>query len=157
MSNKELKSASFLKGILNFTWVMFVSLIAFSIYMNVTSGENMSFIVFQMVLILVFAFFMLSIIMNLRRIILSVINKDPFIDQNVIRFRRIGYFILILAIAGAIMNAQNNTGAKIISIEPIFTLTPNSLIAIILGILALVLAEVFRMAMEIKNENDLTI
>lgn len=157
MNNKELKSASFLKGILNFTWVMYFLMIAFSIYMIVTSGKDTSFIAFQMILILFFAFFMLSIIINLRRIILSVINKNPFIDQNVIRFRKIGYYILILVIAGAIMNAQNNTATKIISIEPFFTLTPDSLIAIIFGTLALVLAEVFRMAMAIKNENDLTI
>lgn len=157
MGNKELKSASFLKGILNFTWVMFVFLIASSIHINVTSGDNMNFIALQIVLLLTFAFFMLSIIMNLRRIILSVLNKNPFIDQNVVRFRRIGYNTLILAIAGAIMNGQNDTGTKIIHIKPIFSLNPELLLTIIFGVLALVLAEVFRMALEIKNENDLTI
>ena len=100
----------------------------------------------------------ITIIMNLMKILSSFSSKDPFINNNIRSFRIIGYSILIMGIGDAIIRypLPNNTGVEIMatshgSLKPIF------LLYVTLSILALILADVFKMAVEIKEDNDLTI
>ena len=100
----------------------------------------------------------ITIIINLMKTLSSFSSKDPFINDNVQSFRIIGYSILIMGIGDAIIRypLPNNTGVEIIatsygSLKPVFFLY------VVLSILALILADVFKMAINIKDENDLTI
>lgn len=88
----------------------------------------------------------------------SILQKNPFTLNNVISFKKIGYYILAIGLIDAIINypKPNLTGFELLanshgSLKPIFFLY------VILSFLAFILADVFKMAIEIKEENDLTI
>lgn len=100
----------------------------------------------------------ITIIMNLMKILSSFSSKDPFINNNIRSFRIIGYSILIMGIGDAIIRypLPNNTGVEIMA-TPHGSLKPIFLLYVTLSILALILADVFKMAVEIKEDNDLTI
>lgn len=157
MSKNEIKSVSFLKGILNFMGIVLIALMSTTIHLSLVNRDSINFIVLKVLLVLVLFYFMFTILVNLHKILNTIKDKNPFIDKNINRFRKIGAYVLILTFAEAIFNAPNKTGTLVIDIKPIFSLTLTSLVMIIFGCLSLVLAEIFSMALEIKNENDLTI
>lgn len=100
----------------------------------------------------------LAIIVSLKKILFSIEQKNPFLSESVHLFKRIGYIILMVGLSDAVANypTPNNSGIYFLktaygSLKPIFFLY------LVLSILAFILGDVFRMAMEIKDENDLTI
>lgn len=91
--------------------------------------------------------FALIILWNLRKMFRSVIEEDPFIQENVISLKVMG----ICSFAIAIMMA----------IRLFFIITPAALILVVVflvaGLFSLVLSQVFDRAVTYKLENDLTI
>ncbi|ENK1244619.1 DUF2975 domain-containing protein [Clostridium botulinum] len=92
---------------------------------------------------------------NLLKII-SSIDSTPFTLKNVKSFKIIGYLMILLSIVDGIVNFKKKSNLQIMSIG-YGSLKGSCIFYLILGLLALVLAEVFKKAVQIKDENDLTI
>lgn len=95
------------------------------------------------------------IIYNLRKIVYSI-NLTPFCSDNVKRFKIIGYCIFSLSIVDAIVNFKAHSGFEICSTK-YGSLKGSFFLFLVLACMAFVLAEVFQKAIEIKEENDLTV
>lgn len=113
---------------------------------------------FSIVFPIIFLVSYYNIIHSLIRILNLILQKNPFVSESITCFRRIGYCILAIGIIDAIIRypIPNNTGFEILafgngSLKPIFFLY------MVLSILAFILGDVFKMAIDIKDENDLTI
>lgn len=150
---------SFLKGILNIillgTILSFVGIISYALVEG--NGRKIDTIL-RIVMGLIFSGGYFVIVFTLKKILESIRKKDPFNRDNIVYFKRIGYYIFIVGVMDAIMNYPNpnHSGLQIIStsygsLKPIFFLY------LVLSILSFILSDVFRMAMEIKDENDLTV
>ncbi|MBW4827409.1 MAG: DUF2975 domain-containing protein [Clostridiaceae bacterium] len=150
---------SFLKGILNLillgTILSFVGIISYALVEG--NGRKIDTIL-RIVMGLIFSGGYFVIVFTLKKILESIRKKDPFNRDNTVYFKRIGYYIFIVGVMDAIMNYPNpnHSGLQIIStsygsLKPIFFLY------LVLSILSFILSDVFRMAMEIKDENDLTV
>lgn len=150
---------SFLKGILNLillgTILSFVGIISYALVEG--NGRKIDTIL-RIVMGLIFSGGYFVIVFTLKKILESIRKKDPFNRDNIVYFKRIGYYIFIVGVMDAIMNYPNpnHSGLQIIStsygsLKPIFFLY------LVLSILSFILSDVFRMAMEIKDENDLTV
>ena len=99
----------------------------------------------------------LYILISLKLIVKTIRQNNPFCTENIKRFKTIGYSIFIIGVLNAVLNFPgNNDGANLIA-TPYGSIKFGIFIYIVLGFLALVLAEVFAEAARIKNENDMTI
>lgn len=157
MENKE--RVRFLNGFLNIV-LGFITLMFILGIFNILVYQNNGFItlILKMIVIISFLGGYLMITFTLKKILKLIKLKNPFNSNNIIYFKRIGYYIFIVGIADAIINypKPNNSGLQIMltqygSLKPIFFLY------LVLGVLSFILSDVFRMAMEIKKENDLTV
>lgn len=113
---------------------------------------------FSIIFSIVFFVSYSNIIISLIRILDLILQKNPFVSESITCFRRVGYYILAIGIVDAIIRypIPNNTGFEILafgngSLKPIFFLY------MVLSLLAFILGDVFKMAIDIKDENDLTI
>lgn len=156
---KYKKRVKFLKGLLNIIGSFILFIIILSPF-SIMSMENKGIknIILSIIFSLIFLGGYVMIIINFRKILDSILQNEPFNLDNIIYFKKIGYYILAVGIADAIVNypKSNNTGFDIIATST-GSLKPSFFLYIVLSILAFILSDVFRMAMEIKNENDLTI
>lgn len=91
--------------------------------------------------------FALAILRELRKMFKTVINENPFVRENVISLKKMGFYSFIITI--------------IMGIKLFYTVTPATLVLvlvfIIAGLFSLVLSQVFNQAVTYKLENDLTI
>jgi len=91
--------------------------------------------------------FALAILLELRRMFKTVINENPFIRENVISLKKMGFYAFIIAV--------------LMGIKLFFTVTFTTLVLILVfiiaGLFSLVLSQVFDQAVTYKVENDLTI
>lgn len=89
----------------------------------------------------------LVIVFHLRKMFVTVIKEDCFVEENVICLNRMGIASFMIAIVTAI--------------RLIFVITPATLVIIIVffiaGLFSMVLAQVFEQAVAYKLENDFTI
>ena len=150
---------SFLNGLLSimliFTILPFTALI-FQMFLGGNAEIRNNILKLIVGLIILASYFM--IIFTLRKIIKSIRAKDPFNPINILYFKRIGRYILMVGVIEAILRypTPNTTGLDILatsygSLKPIFFLY------LVLSILSYILSDVFGMAMKIKDENDLTV
>ena len=158
------KSASHvLKIMLNVFWVFgWLALIGmslptiYSIFINYKGLLNAIFSIGINIIILNIIF----IIYQLRKITNTLIGKNPFSISNVSKFRYIGYSTLIIGILLLTKDIYFK-GFNILTIldaGPGYAKTNIEIyIPFILGILSLILAEIFKIGYEIHEENKLTI
>lgn len=113
---------------------------------------------FNIIIGLVYVSSFFIAVITLKKILKSIKNKNPFNIDNINHFQTIGYCFIAIALLDGILSypKANTSGIEIFatsygSIKPIF------LLYLILGIMCFVLGDVFRMALEIKDENDLTV
>lgn len=95
------------------------------------------------------------IIYNLHKIVYST-TLSPFCHTNTIRFKIIGYCMVFIAVIDGVVNFKSKSGFELFATK-YGSLKISFLIYIVLACIALVLSEIFEEAVEIKNENDLTI
>lgn len=164
------KKVKFLKGLLNVIgfFVLMILIIAIVFPIMKLDEKGVTDTILSVIFGTLFFSSYLIIIFNLKRVLSSVHGENPFIQDNVTRFRRIGYCIFFIGIIDAIIHYQNRTvsgfmliGTKASDIILMGTskgsLKPIFFLYLVLGILAFILADVFKMAIDIKDENDLTI
>lgn len=153
------KRINLLKGFLNIMFgIISLILISFLFYFIYTIKEGKKYsILFILFSTLIFAGYLI-IISTLKKILNSILLSKPFNLNNINHFKRIGYAIFIIGLIDAAINYPNglNLNFQIMAtshgaVKPIFFLY------VVLSILSFILGDVFRMAMEIKDENDLTI
>lgn len=152
---KESFSIKFIKVLLILT-IFFcgVMLLHYSIAGLFAPGElygNVSDILVALIIIVIY----LIISWNLLKIVYSI-DSTPFTLKNVKSFKIIGYLMMLLSIIDGIVNFKEKSNLQIMSIG-YGSLKGSCIFYLILGLLSLVLAEIFKKAVKIKDENDLTI
>ena len=141
----------FTKGLLDF---MFFSglLICLSVpFLFKLAGRYYSiferyYIPFSIIFMLAGAF-ALAILRELRLMFRTVINENPFVKENVISLKRMGYCAFVIALFMATKLLLVVTPATLVLV----------LVFIIAGLFSIVLSQVFDQAVTYKQENDLTI
>lgn len=92
---------------------------------------------------------------DLRKIVYST-NLTPFCFDNVRRFKTIGYGMFMIGILDGIINFKRKSGLELLATS-YGSLKGSFIMYIILALMAFVLAEIFKNAVKIKEENDFTI
>lgn len=91
--------------------------------------------------------FAVLIFFELKRMIGTVLVGNPFVMENVVSLKRMGYYAFAIAAITVGRLTMSMTPAVFVVI----------IVFVVAGIFSLVLAQVFRQAVEYKLENDLTI
>jgi hypothetical protein len=110
-------------------------------------GDIAKMYVFYMVILYIFGIMMLYILNELRVIFNSVEKTDPFILRNVTALRRISKASMATCVIFLV---------KIFIVNSLMTMV-SLFIFFIASLFCIVLAEIFKKAVEYKNEHDLTI
>ena len=116
-------------------------------YMNalsLTSSENYNFLLGFLYITGVVC---LGLVNEIRKIFKTLNRRNPFMLDNVKSLNRVGVACFIIAAAYLV---------KIFFYNSVLTAII-TMVFIIAGLFSVVLAEVFRQAIEVKEENDLTI
>jgi len=101
----------------------------------------------------------LAIAYELIKINNTLIRKTPFIMENVKRMEKIAVCLFIISVYVFIKHWSKFEGHIFVYTFDHNGLNTDSecLIFVLIGLLVLILAKIFKTAIEIKNENDLTI
>ena len=149
----EKSLASFVKFLLDMIFIAGIGIL-FSLPVSVrwymgyiygrTGGGDYYFL---LVLLISTGALALGIVREIRCIFKTLNGRDPFIMENVKSLKRMGIFSFIIALL---------YGSKIYFLNSFFTIVI-IMIFIIAGFFSIILAEVFKQAVEAKMENDYTI
>lgn len=112
--------------------------------MYTRTSENYNFL---LVFLFVTGIFALVVVNEIRKLLKNLNMRNPFIMNNVKSLNRIAISCLIIAACYVI---------KIIFYNSFLTIIV-TMVFIITGLFSIILAEVFRQAIVVKEENDLTI
>ncbi|TCK92792.1 DUF2975 family protein [Natranaerovirga hydrolytica] len=153
----------FLEKILAIMWVvvfiLFIGTTGYIIY-DLIRDFNVYILVFGIINICA-NFFILYTITELRKILKRVLDKKPFVRSNVTSFKRIGFSsfgIAALILIRLIIDIKGSDPFDMFFLNAsAMNYKGGFLMFLIFGCLALVLSEIFRLAVEIKEENDLTV
>jgi hypothetical protein len=140
---KKLLDLVFLGGIAIFLGLPFV----LKWYMAELDNTNNSNYYFLLFFLYFTGLFCLWIVFEMKKIFKTLNRKNPFMMDNVICLKRMS--IGALTISGAYV-------IKIIFLNSVLTIII-AMIFLIAGLFLVILAEVFKQAVEFKQENDLTI
>ena len=143
---EESFSIKFIKVILNLTIFLCGFILLTVIFGSILFIKEISYIDSAIYILTYSVFFI--IVYNLIKIVYSI-NSNPFTLENVKCFKIIGCLIIFLSFIDAIVNFKKPSDFLLWGSENISSL--------VLGFMALVLAEIFKKAVKIKDENDLTI
>lgn len=100
------------------------------------------------------------VLILLRRIFTTMMVGTPFLPENVLRIRWLGWIVIVAAIVeqfikvGLGLLVLNNVDSTGLDIDYRFDL---NLAALFLGLIILALSEVFRHGMNLQAESDLTV
>ncbi|OOM80200.1 DUF2975 domain-containing protein [Clostridium sp. BL-8] len=94
------------------------------------------------------------IVYDLRKIVYST-NSTPFSLDNVKRFKRIGYSMILMAVIDGVINWKKESNFEFIGTQS-GSLKGSFIMYIIIACIALVLGEIFKQAVELKREKDIT-
>jgi hypothetical protein len=156
---QNIKRIKFLKGLLNIIGSFMILLLIISVYyIIIVDSRELKGILMYFILQLMFIGGYLITIITLKKIFDSLLKKNPFNLNNIIYFKRIGYSIFVVGIIDAILNYPKPNHSNLnIMLTSYGSLKPTFFLYLVLSCLAFILGDVFRMAMEIQDENDLTI
>ncbi|MCO7124740.1 DUF2975 domain-containing protein [Sporolactobacillus shoreicorticis] len=102
---------------------------------------------FLLIFLYVTGIFALQIVYEVRRIFKTLNRHNPFMMDNVISLKRIAIDSFIISFCYMV---------KVVCFNSFFTIII-AMIFIIAGFFSIILAEVFRQAVVVKEENDLTV
>ncbi|MDP4179262.1 MAG: DUF2975 domain-containing protein [Bacillota bacterium] len=144
--------ASYLKIFLDLVFfgglIIFIGLPFFlKWYVNILKSSYHENYYFLIVFLYFTGFFALYLFHEVRKVFKTLNRKNPFMMDNVISLKRISICCFIISFAYII---------KIFFYNSILTMII-TMIFIIGGLFIIVMAEVFKQAVEYKEENDLTI
>lgn len=91
--------------------------------------------------------FAVLIFFELKRMIGTVLTGNPFVMENVVSLKRMAYYAFVIALITVGRLTMSMTPAVFVVI----------VVFVVAGIFSLVLAQVFKQAVDYKLENDLTI
>lgn len=121
----------------------------------VTEGLNVD-IIFKYLLALIFYSTYLMVILNLKKVLKLIAGRDPFNSKTIVYFKRIGHYILAAGILYGVISYPGVDPNFGIFATSYGSLKPAFFIHIILGLFSFIISDVFKMAKEIKDENDLS-
>ena len=156
-------SVSLLRWILSIFWViglLAIPALVLGTVFSIIYYRSLLNVIFS-VLIMLAGVGILLIIFELRKITHSVLAREPFSIANVKSFRNIGVTCLGV---GTVFFAYDLTRKGLMTFKILHSSGERGIssnlgvfLPFVLGLLALVMAEIFRMAHEIYEENKLTI
>jgi len=123
-------------------------------------AASKSFIAANAVAFIVILAFALFVLRQLRTVLRSLADRNPFVPENAVRIRRIALAVIAGEFArAAIVWAETGYAATHVSIAGVaFNTWPHvSLMTVLLGFIILVIAEVFRAGTRLDEEQSLTI
>lgn len=116
---------------------------------------NFRAIISSVILPFIYFFNYLVVVWNLKNIV-NTTYTSPFISDNVLRLKKMGYFLLVNTVLELIISLGETK--KYIGIGSMqSTLKPVIVMCLIATLICFVLADVFKKAIKIKEDNDLTI
>ncbi|SFG45090.1 DUF2975 domain-containing protein [Sporolactobacillus nakayamae] len=116
-------------------------------YMDQLSYETNRNYWFLLIFLYVTGVFALQIVYEVRRIFKTLNRHNPFMMDNVHSLKRIAIASFIISFCYAV---------KVVCFNSFFTIII-AMIFIIAGFFSIILAEVFKQAVVVKEENDLTV
>lgn len=142
---------------INITFILFIFMFIGSILTAIFNPENarvdrpsLILIALSVILLILLILYMLKLIVR------SVAENNPFVETNIQRFRYIGYATFVIGVLDAIGNFPGHSGMDFIAVEA-GSIKAATFLYIVVGSLALLLAEIFAAARDIKLENDMTV
>ncbi|MCC5911215.1 MAG: DUF2975 domain-containing protein [Clostridiaceae bacterium] len=150
---KTTESAKYLNVLLNLMGLMLILGLFgfFGLILHMGTTEGVGDFIFILVGLLNWAGTMAMLVM-LKRVVGTIIfSRNPFVEENIIRFKRLAYIFFALAI----LDVFRGFMVLLDVVEGPYR--AGFLVSIFMGCVILVLADVFKFAIEIKNDNDLTV
>lgn len=145
--------------LLNIIWCVGILVIAISLIGSAVTPSSTGlkpYGLLNALLMIVITSVYMAIVFLLRKIVKSVSEKKPFCTENVKRFNYISLLVFILSLADVVANYKLESNVQILATK-YGSIKPSFFIYLILGLLAMLLSQIFNEAVKIKNENDLTI
>lgn len=105
------------------------------------------FYILQCVMYMASGFLCIMIVYELRKMFITVLREDPFVDSNVISLKIMGKSAFLTAFLSLLRLPVSPTPATLVVI----------IVFSIAGLFSIVLCQVFEKAIQYKQENDLTI
>lgn len=133
---------------------------AFSITRGNMGGGNNLDIAVNLILFLIGTGSLILILYNLRKILKTVIKVNPFTMENVKSLKHIAYYCFIITICYLINLFYNNQfrNFSFIQIDSKGIHTDMEFVIFFFaGLFVLILAQVYKQAVEVKEENDYTV
>ena len=100
------------------------------------------------------------LVYHLRKVFSTLIKKEPFIKENAVRIRIIGLITIIFELLRTFMKFENGLYLKNKVLLYGGNITPKfelNFVTIFLGLVIIVIAEIFRIGTQLKEEQELTI
>lgn len=105
------------------------------------------FYLIQCILYMASGFLCLIIVYELRKMFITVLKEDAFVDGNAESLKRMGKCSLIISLLSLVRFPFSPTPATVVVL----------IVFVIAGLFSIVLCQVFEKAIQYKLENDLTI
>lgn len=162
MENKKFSLPLFLKIVLDVLIVVGMILYVYSGIISITGASEIRIgnIFVTSCLYIIGGASLFGMLFNLRRIINSLIKRTPFIWDNVKAIKRIAIYCFAIAgtyIVNFFVNGQYKDFEIVIIDKSGVHTDFEFLIFLLAGFFIFVLSQVFKQAVEYKEENDLTI
>lgn len=152
-------SARLLRVVLNLVFLFYamLALAGLSGVFNLPSDLTLNKILLGILAIMsAIAYLMLAICLSK---ILDSSYQSIFVNENVKRFKKMGYCLVVTFLADYIATAITGgpTGTRMFDLAPGVFITPSMLVQITPALTCFIISDAFTKAIKIKEENDLTI
>lgn len=162
MNTNSTKSQSILTGLLEFIYCFSLITLVSAIFLFLIFPKNLDktpLFMFMLIFSVISYFLFIAIVHELVKINDTVLHKKPFVMDNIKRLKKIAVYLFtisayifvrdLVTLNGHLLAFFFNKGGLITDSE--------FLIFVLLGVFVLILANIFKSAIDLKNENDLTI
>lgn len=148
MNNKLVRFTKTLLDVMFYTGIALTLLIpVLFYYVGFYIKVFRTFYILQCVMYMVSGFFCIIIVYELRKMFITVLRENPFVDRNVKSLKIMGKSAFLTAFLSLLRLPLSLTPATIVVV----------IVFSIAGLFSIVLCQVFEKAIQYKQENDLTI